>query len=340
MADRGHIPVLPTESLGALALQPGDTALDCTAGLGGHAAAMAEAIGPSGTLILNDADPSNLARAEERVRAMSAVPTIVPLQGNFADAPRRMRELGLATDALLADLGFASTQIEDASRGMSFMRDGPLDMRFDPSSPTTAADLVNSLPEPEIVEMLRDYGEERDARRIARKIVEERTREPITTTSRLAAIVRAVSSSRSTSGTDRTSRTSPARIDPATRTFQALRIAVNDELGSLSLLLDSIGRAGAALAGGSNATSWLKPGARIAIIAFHSLEDRLVKRAFDQWIDRGWASALGPGAGSRSRPIEATPSEVESNPRSRSARLRAIRLGGDNDRDGFRDGRA
>ncbi|MBL0922570.1 MAG: 16S rRNA (cytosine(1402)-N(4))-methyltransferase RsmH [Phycisphaerales bacterium] len=327
MRHDGHIPVLLDSTLGALALRPGETALDCTAGLGGHAAAMAAAVGPSGVVVLNDADPSNLALAEARLRGLEGGPRVVAMRGNFADAPRRLAELGLRAHAVLADLGFASTQVEDASRGLSFQRDGPLDMRFDPASPTTAADLVNTLGERELVEILRDFGEERDAPRIARKIVEERSREPITTTARLADIVRTVSNPRRTAGTDRTSRSGPARIDPATRTFQALRIVVNDELGSLTMLLDSIGRASAALASGAASGAWLHPGARIAIIAFHSLEDRLVKRAFDEWIDRGWARAIGPGAGSRSRPVEATEDEERRNPRSRSAKLRAIRIG-------------
>lgn len=316
--------MLLAETLEALALSPGDAALDCTAGLGGHSSAMAAAVGPTGTVVVNDADPTNMAFAEARVRALEAPPKVIGLHGNFADAPRRLLEHGVLVDAVLADLGFASTQVEDAARGLSFMRDGPLDMRFDPNSPTTAADLVNTLGERELVEILRDFGEERDAPRIARKIVEERLVEPITTTSRLAGIVRAASSPRRPAGTDRTSRTGHARIDPATRTFQALRIVVNDELGSLTMLLDSIGRAGAALASGSASGAWLRPGARIAIIAFHSLEDRLVKRAFDEWIDRGWAQAQG--SGSRSRPVEATPEEEAANPRSRSAKLRSIRM--------------
>lgn len=328
MDSPAHIPVLLAETLGALDLQPGDAALDCTAGLGGHSEAMARAVGPRGTVILNDADPGNLSRAEARLRALPDAPRIIGLRGNFADAPRRVLEHDVRVDAVLADLGFSSSQVEDASRGLSFMRDGPLDMRFDPLSPTTAADLVNTMSEAELVEILRDFGEERDAPRIARKIVEERTREPITTTSRLAGIVRTVSSPRHSAGTDRTSRTGHHRIDPATRTFQALRIVVNDELGSLAMLLDSIGRAGAALASGASAGAWLRPGARIAIIAFHSLEDRLVKRAFDEWIDRGWARAERAGSGSRSRPVEASESEEASNPRSRSAKLRAIRFVG------------
>ncbi len=287
---------------------PGQTYVDCTAGLGGHAAATARRLGRTGTVVLNDLDPANLARAADRVRAQTEpdTPRIVALQGNFADLPRRLTEAGLAADMVLADLGFASSQVEDPLRGLSFGRDGPLDMRFDPSGPLTAADLVGSMAEDELSGLIRDFGEDREHRRIARRIVEERAREPIITTGRLAEVVRGAL------------RPAPGAIDPATRTFQALRIAVNDELGSLDALLAAIARGAADVRAGR--PTWLRAGARIAVIAFHSLEDRPVKQAFADLARRGLADT------STAKPLQADEQESAANPRSRSARLRAIRL--------------
>jgi 16S rRNA (cytosine1402-N4)-methyltransferase len=302
----GHIPVLLQEVLAALDPQLGETYADATAGLGGHAAAIAARLGPSGTVVLNDADPANLARAGARIAGPGA-PRVRTIHGNFADLPRRMVEMGIAADMLLADLGFASTQVDDAARGFSFRHDGPLDMRMDTGSPVTAAELVNTLPERELAEMLRDFGEEKNARAIASKLVAARAREPILSTARLAEIVRSAFGGRD------------QRIDPATRTFQALRIAVNDELGSLGSLLRSVGQAGAAVAAGR--ATWLNPGARVAIIGFHSLEDRPVKRAFADLVAKGLASLEDR------RPVRASESEVGENARARSAKLRAVRLG-------------
>jgi 16S rRNA (cytosine1402-N4)-methyltransferase len=282
----------------------GDTVVDCTAGLGGHAAALAERLGHGGTMVLNDLDPGLLARAEARVRALPDPPRVLAWRGNYADVPRRLAAEGLPADVVLADLGFASTQVEDAERGFSFMRDGPLDMRLDPSSGVSAADLVNTLSERELGEILRDFGEERAWGRIAQKLVAERKSSPISTTGRLASIVRSVLGPR----------TDAARIDPATRTFQALRIAVNDEIGCLRSLLESVSRS-AAMGGG-----WLKKGARVGVIAFHSLEDRLVKEIFNDLVKRGLARPVG------GRPVAASAEEVGRNPRARSAKLRTVRL--------------
>lgn len=296
--------------IGLLAPSPGETAVDCTAGLGGHASAIAARLGPSGTLILNDLDPGNLGRAAARVRAEAgaACPRLVELRGGFADVPRRLAEQSLAADVVLADLGFSSNQVEDAARGFSFQRDGPLDMRLDPSGPVTAAHLVNTLPEAELAELIQEFGEERHARRIAQKLVAARRESPIQTTGQLASVVRSLVGSR-----DRAS----GGIDPATRTFQALRIAVNDELGSLRSLLESVARA-AVKTGGPAA--WLRPGARIGIISFHSLEDRMVKNAFGELVKRGAAEPL------TKKPVEAGERELVDNPRARSAKLRVIRL--------------
>ena len=314
-----HVPVLVEEVVGALEPRAGEVAIDCTAGLGGHGAAIAERIGPEGTLILCDLDPANLAAAGARVLRIAAPPKVIEWYTNFADAPRRMLAAtagAMVADVVLADLGFSSNQLEAAERGLSFMREGPLDMRLDPASPVTAAHLVNTLPAGELESIIRDYGEERHAKRLAQKLVDARRAEPITTTARLAAIVRSVVGPRGGGAT----------IDTATRTFQALRIAVNDELGNLHALLDAVERAARALAGGAEGGgtggAWLSAGARVGIIAFHSLEDRLVKRAFARLVEQGLASSI------TRKPLEASAEEIARNPRSRSAKFRAIRLGG------------
>lgn len=309
----GHTPVLPAEVLDCLAPAQGETFLDCTAGRGGHAALVAERLGASGRIILNDQDAGNLAASAARIRTLAAAPAVTELHGNFADAPRRLTEQGLGADAVLADLGFASNQMDDAARGFSFMRDGPLDMRLDPGSTRpTAAQLVNSLPETELGEIIRDWGEDRAWKQIAAKLVAVRKTSPIDSTSALAAAVKSCFPPHVAHGP----------IHPATRTFQALRIAVNDELGSLRSLLESVSRSASRMKPGATPgpAQWLKPGARIAVISFHSLEDRLVKQAFAELADRGLARLL------TKRPIECTDAERASNPRSRSAKLRAIQI--------------
>lgn len=313
----GHVPVLLREVVRTLDPQPGETVVDCTAGLGGHAAVLAQRVGARGRVVLNDLDPGNLSRAEAFVRSLPDAPEVVAIAGNFAELPRKLAERRIGADAVLVDLGFSSSQMDDAARGFSFQREGPLDMRLDPHGPTTAARLVNSLPEAELAEIIRDLGEERQWRRIAAKLVAERARAPIETTARLAAIV-----TDAVGGPGRTA----GRIHPATKTFQALRIAVNDELGALRSLLESVSRVASGLGVGAGAgASWLARGgrgARIGVIAFHSLEDRLVKHAFADLVKRGLAEAL------TKRPIEATEQEVRDNARSRSAKFRAVRLTG------------
>jgi 16S rRNA (cytosine1402-N4)-methyltransferase len=318
-----HIPVLLEEVVRILAPAPGQTVVDCTAGLGGHAIAMAGLVGPSGTLVLNDLDASNLTEAEARVYAElgSNAPRIVSFLGNFSHLPRRMARLSLRADAALADLGFSSSQMDNPSRGFSFSADGPLDMRLahrgdltrsaqapvgaDPDElPPSAAELIASLPESELTRIIREYGEERNASAIARKIAGARREHPISTTWELARIVRSASG-----------RGAPGGIDPATRTFQAIRIAVNDELGNLDALLHAV-RGGMAAA---PRPDWLAPGARIGVISFHSLEDRPVKRMFADMVASGVADDLADGC--------LTPGEEEilRNPRSRSAKLRVVR---------------
>jgi 16S rRNA (cytosine1402-N4)-methyltransferase len=313
MSDFGHIPVLCPHVVRLLAPRPGQTLADCTAGLGGHAVALAQAAlaagGPLAHIVLNDFDPANLGRATAAAQALSSPPSITPIRGNFAALPQELSARNIRADMVLADIGFASSQMDDASRGMSFMRDGPLDMRMDPAGPITAADLVNRSSEQELFRILREFGEERDAGRIVRAIVKARAAAPITTTAALAEVIRQAMppSFKQITG-----------IDPSTRTFQALRIAVNDELGNLDGLLDAI--ADAARAAGRGSPTWLAPGARIAIISFHSLEDRAVKRAFAALV------AAGLGTDSRGSITEADDDERRDNPRSRSAKMRVLTL--------------
>lgn len=305
-----HIPVLADEVVTMLDPQEGQVFVDCTAGLGGHACLIAQKIGPSGTIVLNDMDQGNLDRAKASV-ANALCPQspgearVHAIRGNFAELPGKLRELGLSADMVLADLGFASTQVDDPQRGLSFRFSGPLDMRLDPSMPITAEELVNTLSERDLADIIFRYGEEKASRRIASKLVAAREVEPITTTDRLAEIVRsAVPGPRGS-------------INPATKTFQALRIAVNDELGSLDALLRLLGIALKKSAQGQ--PSWVASGARVGIISFHSLEDRPVKRAMSEWSGAGWGEAISR------KPIEAKDAEIASNPRARSAKLRGIR---------------
>lgn len=300
---RGHVPVLSDSTLEALSLSAGQTYVDCTAGLGGHALLGAKRVGASGTVVLNDLDAGNLERAGEAIKVGGSGCKVVQIRGNFAEMPAEMAQQGLRADGVLADLGFASVHVDDAARGFSFMRDGPLDMRYDPSSGVaSAAELVNTLSESELASVVREFGEEPRARAVAQKLIQQREVSPIETTSALAEVIRSVVPRGRGRGQG---------MDPATRTFQALRIAVNDELGSLSALLAAMRY---------DASAWLQADARIGIISFHSLEDRLVKRAFGELVDRGKAEHV------TAKPITATEEEIFDNPRSRSAKLRVIRM--------------
>jgi 16S rRNA (cytosine1402-N4)-methyltransferase len=300
-ASPNHHPVLLAETVSLLAPQPGDVILDCTLGRGGHSLALAQAAERT-TVVGVDLDETN--RGFAAARLQDAAITHHTAQGNFVRAPEVLQKAGLAADILLADLGFASNQVDDPARGFSFRHDGPLDMRLDPGGPVTAASLLASLPERELAELIRRHGEEPLAARIAQKVALERSQRPIHTTGQLADLVREAYGVRA--------RTS--RQHPATRTFQALRIAVNDELAALQTLLDRLTRALQ-----TDDTSWLRPGARIGIIAFHSLEDRPVKQCFTKLVRGGLASDVSAGA------VRAGQEEQDRNPRSRSARLRVIR---------------
>lgn len=299
-----HQPVLLTEVLQGLALQPGDEVIDATLGGGGHAAAMLQAIAPDGRLLGIDVDPTAVARCRQRLAREIEEGRAVLVCANFA----RLREIaeaaGFTTVAgILLDLGVSSFQLAQAERGFSFQVTAPLDMRFDPSQGVPASELVNWLSEGELADLIYRYGEEPRSRRIARAIVKAR---PIRDTLHLAEVVaRAVGGRR-------------GRIHPATRTFQALRIAVNQELDALTAALPQ-------------AISLLRPGGRIAVIAFHSLEDRIVKRFFQQesrdCICPPEMPACVCGHRATVRLITRQPQrpgeeEIARNPRSRSARLR------------------
>lgn len=300
-AGGGHVPVLRSAVMSWLEPVRGGVWLDATLGLGGHAAAMLPALGPGGTLVGLDRDPGQLAAAGARLQepAKREGVALELVHADFAEARHVLDRMGWKADRVLADLGFASNQMDDAGRGLSFQKDGPLDMRLDPTRGPTAAELVAKLGERELANLLYELGEERLSRRIARKIVERRGTEPIQSTRQLAALVRSAYGSRSGPGGR------GQRIDPATRTFQALRIAVNDELASLDRLLRDL----PALVSG---------GARVGVMSFHSLEDRRVKRAFAEWEERG----LGERA--TRKPVTAEAAESRDNPRSRSAKLRVF----------------
>lgn len=294
-----HIPVLLDEVVGLLSPQPGQTCLDGTLGRGGHAEAIIPRLGPGGRYIGLDLDEANRAASLNRLRpvAEAAGVDLVTFHANFAQSAEVLASLGIdSVGLLLADLGFASTQVDDPSRGLSFIEDGPLDMRLDTAAPTTAADLIATLGRDELADVIYRFGEERMSRRIARKIVEHRSTQPIQTTRQLADLVRAAYG--------------PAgrrsRIHPATRTFQALRIAVNGELDALARLLADLPRL-------------IGAGGIAAIISFHSLEDRPVKQAFAGLAEHGSFEVL------TRKPIRPGEAEARANPRSRSAKLRAAR---------------
>ena len=280
-----HRPVLLEEVLAGLNPSPGQVIVDGTVGAGGHARAIAMRVGPTGRVIGLDRDPEMLELAEA---ATSGLPVTL-VKARYSDLHRVLDDLDIdGIDGILLDLGLSSDQLSWAHRGFSFSHDGPLDMRFDPRTRESAADLVNNLPEDELADIFFQFGEERHSRRVARRIVEARRVEPITTTGRLSEIVR---------------KSIPGKwgaIDPSTRVFQALRIAVNDELEHLDAAL-------------ANLPDLLNDHGRAAIISFHSLEDRKVKHAFRE------ADEL---LVITKKPITATAEENHINPRARSAKLR------------------
>ena len=284
-----HVPVLCDEVIDLLQPRDGGLYVDGTLGLGGHTQAILERSAPAGRVIGFEWDAEALARAQERLAPYRN--RLHTVQASYADVLAELAALNVERiDGLLVDLGVSSLQLDHAERGFSFRTDAPLDMRMDRRNPVTAASLVARLSAEQLADMFYHYGEDRQARRIARFLVEAREAEPVTTTGRLAEIVAAAVPRKF----------HPPRIHVATRVFQALRIAVNTELDNLVRLLET-------------APAVLAPGARIAIIAFHSLEDRIVKQAF----------AGNPAYRVLTRrPIEPQPAETQKNPRARSAKLR------------------
>jgi 16S rRNA (cytosine1402-N4)-methyltransferase len=307
MSEAGHLPVMAEQVLGLLDPQPGMICLDCTVGRGGHATLVAPRLGPAGRLIGIDLDSANLEFVRDRLGG--CLPALDLVHSDFREAHAALAELGVSqVDLILADLGFSSSQMDDPQRGFSFSHEGPLDMRLDRSRKLTAAELVNRLPEKQLANLIWEYGEERASRKIARKIVECRRQAPIDTTLQLAQIVRQACGRLRTSGPGR--RNKPAgrpRIDVATRTFMALRIAVNDELEALRQFLGRM-------------PQLLRPGGKAVLISFHSLEDRQVKQAFMALKRQRTAEWLTKG------PLTADRGQRDGNPRSRSAKLRAIRM--------------
>ncbi|HTM39017.1 MAG TPA: 16S rRNA (cytosine(1402)-N(4))-methyltransferase RsmH [Terriglobales bacterium] len=295
----GHVPVLLKEAIDFLAVRRGGIYIDCTVGLGGHSYEIAKRLGAPGRLIGFDKDPEALERARARLRVSGLNPespedwpVIELIHGSFAslaDDPGPKIEGGV--DGILADLGVSSLQFSDPARGFSFQAEGPLDMRMNPHSELTAEQVVNQFDERELADLIYEFGEERRSRRIARAIVRSR---PIRSTAQLAAAVSAAARPMK-----------HERIHPATLTFQALRIFVNRELDDLRQLLEAAPR-------------MLKPGGRLVIISFHSLEDRIVKDAMRAGARQGQYQLL------TKKPVTPGDEEIASNPRARSAKLRGV----------------
>lgn len=298
-----HVPVLADEVVTFLRPAPGDQFLDGTLGGGGHTERFLAA---GAHVVALDRDPDALEFAARRLEAFA--PRLTLIQSNYADAGQALDGVGIAElDGALIDIGVSSHQLDTADRGFSLLHDGPLDMRMGPDAPASAEDIVNTAPVEELIRIFREYGEEKAASRTAAHLVRVRTDHPITTTGELAAAVSQV--------IPRT-----GKRHPATRVFQALRIAINDELGSLERGLEVI-------------SARLAPGARFGVITFHSLEDRIVKKYFKHrsspWVDRPEWSAPRKNPDHVFRlltphPIDPGPDEVTANPRSRSAKLRIV----------------
>lgn len=287
-----HQPVMLEEVIGSLNLKSGDCVLDATLGGGGHSKEILKRIMPGGNLIALDADPSAIKIAEEALKDFQDHFKLI--HENFRNLDRVLsRENIKSLNAVLFDLGISSNQIEGSSRGFSLKEDSRLDMRMDPRLKITAYDIVNRYKEKDLSDIIEKYGEERHHKRIAHFIIEERKKNEIATAAGLAEVIhRAIGF-----------KTGKTRIDPATRTFQAIRIAVNDELGALEEAL-------------KKAVSWLDIGSRICVISFHSLEDRIVKHLFKGYSGLGILKII------TKKPVRPTHEEIIINPRSRSGRLR------------------
>jgi 16S rRNA (cytosine1402-N4)-methyltransferase len=281
-----HVPVLAEEIIAWLQPAPGQTIADGTLGGGGHARLLAEAVGPTGLVIALDRDPAAVEAATARLRDVN----VRAMQANYSDLPEVLATIGIeAVDGIVLDLGYSSDQLADENRGFSFHSTGMLDLRFDTSRGEPAWKLVERLSAEHLADLIYRYGEDRFSRRIARHIVDTRRAAPIKTAAELARVVR-----------ESVPRFRDERIDPATRTFQALRIAVNDELKWLEVALRRL-------------PDCVRPGGRLAVISFHSLEDRLVKEAFREDARLDVCTR---------RPVRPSEREVDANPRSTSAKLR------------------
>jgi len=273
---------------------PGNVIIDGTVGTGGHSLAILPRLLPAGRLVAVDRDPEALTISRQRLAEFA--PLVTYHHGDYRDLIALLERLTLPrVDGVLLDLGMSSLQVNHPERGFSFSKEGPLDMRMDPEQAVTAEAIVNEASADELTWIIETFGEERFARRIVQRIVQERRRHPVTTTTQLARLIAQAMPSRAPHG----------RIHPATRTFQALRIAVNDELGALHDVLSSLSRV-------------LSAEGRAVILTYHSLEDRLVKRAFADGKQRGvWALLT-------KKPVRPTIGEVVQNPRARSCKLRAV----------------
>lgn len=302
-----HRPVLLHEVCHFMRARPGGMYIDATVGSGGHAERLLQGLDPPARLLALDRDAEALERAGERLRRYGS--RVVLVQSDFRALGAVAAEHGFdAVDGILLDLGVSSNQLDQAPRGFSFQQDGPLDMRMDQRQEVTAAQLVNALSEAEMKRLLRTWGEERAAGRIARAVVRARERAPLTRTVELAQVVAAAVGGRR------------GRLHPATRTFQALRMAVNRELDALATALPA-------------GIGCLKPEGRMLVIAFHSIEDRMVKRCFAGHVGRtvslpeggaAWQGDLPPLRWVQRRVVRPSPEECEENPRARSARLRIV----------------
>ena len=300
-----HAPVLLEEALKALAVREAGSYLDATLGRGGHSAAILERLGEAGRLLAVDRDPEAIRAGERR---FVGDPRVSIVRGNFAELGRIAVQAGLEAgfDGILLDVGVSSPQLDDPARGFSFMRDGPLDMRMDPDSGASAAEWLADVAERDLAQVLREYGEERHAKRIARAIVKARAEAPLQTTGRLAEVIAAAVPGRE-----------PGK-HPATRSFQAIRIFINAELDALDAALEQ-------------SLALLKPGARLCVISFHSLEDRRVKRFIRRHSQEAEPWRGLPEVPAHARPllrpvgkaVHADDAEIAANPRARSAVLRA-----------------
>ncbi len=284
-----HVPVLKDQVLELLRPEPGENYLDLTAGYGGHAEAVLRITKEYDSSVLVDQDETSIDYLKDKFQK----PSVRLIQTSFVSACEQLLEESQRFDLILADIGVSSQHLDNASRGFSFRADGPLDMRMDKRNPKTAESIVNELSEAELARILKEYGEERQSKRIASAIVQNR---PVTTTHELSAIIEKAIGWRQKGH------------HPATKSFQAIRIAVNDELDVLDKMLPL-------------AMQLLTPGGRFGVITFHSLEDRIVKRMFNEVTSGGYDAEF---LSLTKKPVEAAPSEIVFNPRARSAKLRGV----------------